>query len=408
MPLDKATLVRFFGASYDRVREASPEENAHEKVRSSKAGKASRFVHSILQFGDLKSNVMPAHVRSFRPQRDEDKPTPGNDVPFPTQTVGGTQNLGGALGNTPPVAEAPPPIGAELCIDECLMREVQALNKAGLLPPEQLAAVSQLGKRHQDYLRSDEGILALQQARESGRVIDIKKFAQIPESVLEPHPQFPSPLFRMAIGSENLAMNVWEYQAALTNARDCNIFDVGQMAPDGRNPFHVAALHGNLGAIQAFVKSDQNADPKLKKRPLNAVTKGGQSPLEIAVRSGKPGAALIVEELASSGAILVSKDRKHGLLQRAVRSGDPAVVEAMAYALTNSGVRYGKDKSGETPQAARRAWLKSLGSRAAQHAPASLEIDKILDSYKAESKPGGGSPKPAQPFASWTAIELEE
>lgn len=297
--------------------------------------------------------------------------------------------------------------GGNAYIDEQLAQEIDALDRQGLLRSGQRAAVGRLSKEHQAYLCSDEGLAALRQAGKGGRRIDFQKFAKIPTQLLTPHPQFPSPLFRLATGEVAKELGEAEYNNALTNATQCNIFDVKQTASDGRNPIHIAALHGNAPAIEALVDLDKQTAKHSNKMALNAANGDHQSPLEIAVDSRAAKAAQVAEILIAGGANLVPKRTKHGVLQQAVRSGDPALVEVLAKASHGNGIRYGKDKRGETPLAALRALSRGVGRTTNLPKEETMKIHGILEAYKAAAKQPQDSWETIAPTREWKAIGLD-
>jgi ankyrin repeat protein len=159
---------------------------------------------------------------------------------------------------------------------------------------------------------------------------------------------------------------------------------VKQTRDEGRNPIHIAALHGNVLATQTFVSLDAQTHGDPKQRALNAIDNYHQSPLEIAVNSTLPNAAQVAQILIEGDANLTPKHAKHGLLQQAVSSGDPAVVKVIVDVLRNDGIPYQKDKSGRTPLAVFRKKLRGAKESTEQQ-DRTQAIENILKQYKTPS-----------------------
>jgi hypothetical protein len=392
------TLTKIFGLSSHRPYGAAGEE-AHENF--SPPGKGRQVLSALQSRGKARSAARPANYARLNRGSSQDA------FPQRQSAIGGA-NIAPAFPPSTSSADETASIGGDAYIDEQLAQAMDKLVRQGLLPPAQRATVGQLSSEHQAYLCSDEGLAALRQAGKSGRQIDLQKFAKIPAQLLVPHPQFPSPLFRLATpeGVQKLGGDE-EYRKALENGTQCNIFDLKQEAGDGRNPIHIAALYGNLPATRAFVSFDKQTHEYPKERALNAINGNHQSPLEVAVDSRMPHAAQVADILIAGDANLTPKRAKHGLLQEAVRSGDPALVEVVVNASREHRIPYRKDKSGDTPLAALRETARGAKEGSDQQ-KATKQIEAILESYKGTNNQPQVSSETTAPTAEWAPVKLED
>jgi hypothetical protein len=278
-----------------------------------------------------------------------------------------------------------------------------------LMTEEEEQAFDKLAGPHRNYFNCSEGIAALQRAKADGRSVNFDAFNRIPGVLLESNEKFPSPLFRLAtnrfidrFSDEKLGEEA--YSSALTNALGCNLFDIAQKGDQGRNPIHVAALHGNAKALGEFAKHDIAQAERPEQRALNAVARDNCTPLECVFLHAPQNGVDAAKALLEAGADLSPRANAHGPIQLAVKSFRPDLV---AFATTESLKReilYGKDGKGHTPHQARRDWLKDVRRRGdAKHDA----IKGHLTSYKQASERRRQSPPVQHGTYEWTAVSLE-
>jgi hypothetical protein len=276
---------------------------------------------------------------------------------------------------------------------------------ASLLTTEkEKQSFDKLPGQHRDYLCSEEGIAALELAKRAGRTIDFEAFEQVPVALLEPNERFPSPLFRLATSRFVNESSAAHYSDALSNALKCNLFEITQKGDQGRNPIHVAALHGNIEALEGFAKHDEAHTKWPQERALSAVAGDNCTPMECVFIHAPGNGMKAAEALLQAGADLAPRANAHGPIQLAVKSFRPDLV---AFATTESlkrGILYAKDGKGRTPHQARRDWLKDARRNG------DLNYDAIkghLESYKAASESQRRSP-PTERASDVIVVPLEQ
>lgn len=259
------------------------------------------------------------------------------------------------------------------------------------LTPEQQSSVQKMSEVHRAYLFSQSGQAELKQAKANGREIDFDKFAKLPETLFGVRPEYPTPLFLLAHNFEVHKLSVHDYKEALTNALECNLFDMHRQGWNGWNPLGDAIAYSNTEAFNAFIACDKETN---ENRPeglaLNAVSKNGSTPLENAIHmSGAQGSAIFVTTLITAGADLTSPRHPEGLVHLAMRTLNPEIVDWVTTASLASGILYSKDERGQTPEKARVAAERRRRAGGQRGGPGKAHIKEQLRYYKNASNKAG-------------------
>ena len=191
-----------------------------------------------------------------------------------------------------------------------------------------------LTEAQKDFLKSEQGKHVLQEVNKAGTEVDWAAFSKIPDSLMTPNPRFPNPLFYLAANTGPLKLDPKQHQEAMGAALKCKLFDLSQTDNEGRNPIHVAATHGDVAAMTAFIARDVATHPdEPKKRALNAKANDGRTPLKYAVTGGLKTAPQVTQLLILGGARVSTAAKKQRMVQRAKKVGNDALVEVVVGAL---------------------------------------------------------------------------
>jgi hypothetical protein len=274
----------------------------------------------------------------------------------------------------------------------------------GCLTRDELQAFNKLTGPHKDYFTSQEGITALQRAKNEGRTIDFESFKKIPAALLKADERFPSPLFRLASKRRASEIGVNIDSDALTNALKCKLFDIEQKGDQGRNPVHVAAIDGNVKALEQFAKCEEVNTAGSKERAFNAVAEDNHTPLECVFVLTPEDAVNTAKALLDAGADLKPRKNADGPIQLAVKSFRPDLVAFATSQSLERGILYDKDGKGRTPHRVRRDALKDARRRGD---PSYNAIKALLAKYKEASQRRRQPPAACERTDEWTVAALE-